>query len=379
MSRDKELPEGSHLATDRVLEVRQTPLGSESATLLERRPMPRNFSISLRANGAADRQLMQPAAGARLQPMAGFDEAFTDIIDFILRVTHRIWEEKSIGYLYEHYRHNARVMDDNGLVYGRDQVIEATTQFIAAFPDLRLFADEIIWAGDEKVGFYTSHRCVITGHNTGYSQFGPPTGRKIVLTCIANCRSERNQIDDEHVIYNTGSLVRQLGFDIHAKAREMAGQLPTSSEEPPFAGEVERLLGQGSPAPMAARTGSDFDPADFIRRGLHYLWNWRLLDRVDQLYAPTVLLHGPTDRELYGRGDLKAYFLSLLAMFPDLAHHVDDLYWMGNDDDGYLAAVRWSLVGTHRGPGYLGRPTGRRVRMWGITHVRIVDGRIHEE
>ena len=32
---------------------------------------------------------------------------------------------------------------------------------------------------------------------------------------------------------------------------------------------------------------------------------------------------------------------------------VDDLYWMGNDVDGYRASVRWSIVGTHRGQWHL--------------------------
>jgi hypothetical protein len=34
--------------------------------------------------------------------MRGYEDTFSDIIDFIVRVTHRIWEEKAIGYLYEH-------------------------------------------------------------------------------------------------------------------------------------------------------------------------------------------------------------------------------------------------------------------------------------
>ncbi len=340
--------------------------------------MPRDYTISLRAKGAADRLLVQAAEAARRQEMRGFDEGFSDIIDFILRVTHRIWEEKSIGYLYEHYRHNARVIDDNGLVYGRDQVIENTTRFIAAFPDLRLFADEIIWAGDDSVGFHTSHRCVIVGHNTGYSEFGPPTNRKIVVCCIANCLSLENQIVEEHVIYNTSSLLRQLGFDLRVKAREMAGErVPELGGG--AAGEVERLRGQGSPAVMPPRETEEFDVDDFVRRSFHYLWNWRLLDRVDEIYANGIRWHGPGDRELYGRGQLKACILSLMAMFPDLAYQVDDLYWMGNDESGYLVAVRWTILGTHRGPGYLGPPTGRRVQVWGITQLSIAAGWIQEE
>ena len=112
--------------------------------------------------------------------MRGYEDTFTDIVDYILRVTHRIWEEKAIGYLYEHYAANARVFQDDGIVYGRERVIADTTQTIAAFPDLKLHADDIVWCGDEDTGFWTSHRLTLVGHNTGWSVWGPPTGRRIV-------------------------------------------------------------------------------------------------------------------------------------------------------------------------------------------------------
>ena len=55
-------------------------------------------------------------------------------------------------------------------------------------------------------------------------------------------------------------------------------------------------------------------------------------------------------------------------MFPDLLLTIDDLYWMGNRDDGFLVAIRWSLLGSHRGLGRYGEPSGRGVHLWGITH-----------
>lgn len=307
--------------------------------------------------------------------MRGYEETFTDIVDYILRVTHRIWEEKSIGYLYEHYSHNTRVFDDFGIVYGRERVIEGTTQLIGAFPDMRCFADDIIWCGNEDVGFWTSHRITMTGHNTGWSAWGAPTGRRITLTVIADCYSKENQISEEFAIHNTASLLRQMGYDPVALARSTAETLPSSGIDVPT-GDVERIVGQGSPQRLdESETGIEA----FVRRTLHEIWNWRLLDRVAARYAPGFRFHGPSDRELFGRGDYAAYVLGTLAMFPDAAHQVDDLYWMGNDGDGYSVAVRWSLIGTHRGQGPYGQPTGRRVRHWGLTHLQVRDGQIIEE
>ena len=71
--------------------------------------------------------------------------------------------------------------------------------------------------------------------------------------------------------------------------------------------------------------------------------------------------------------------LARLATFPDATMHIDDLYW--NDDGGgrYRTAVLWTMLGTHAGPGIYGPPTGRRVRIMGITHHLIKDGRFVEE
>jgi predicted ester cyclase len=151
--------------------------------------------------------------------MRGFEETYVDIIDYIVRITHRIWEEKDIGYIYDTYKHNSRVYDDYGLQYGSDKIVADTIHTINAFPDVRLYADEIVWAGDDEVGFHTSHRTVIIGHNTGYSRYGPPTGKKVVLWCIANCIALENEIFEEWVIYDTASLINQLGFNLRDKAR----------------------------------------------------------------------------------------------------------------------------------------------------------------
>jgi predicted ester cyclase len=340
------------------------------------RPMPKDYTISLAAKGGADRLLLNPGA-ERVQPMRGFEEIYVDIIDYIVRITHRIWEEKQIGYIYDTYRHNARVTDDSGLQYGRDKIVADTIHTINAFPDIRLYADEIIWAGNDEVGFYTSHRTMIIGHNTGYSRYGPPTGKKVVIWCIANCVALENEIFEEWVLYNNSSLLRQLGFDLREKAREFGSRRGTLDGA--SFGEPERTLGQGKPAHLPPAAANGFDVEDFIRRAYHYIWNWRLVGKIDDAYATTMRFHGPTDRELYGRGEYKSFVLSLMAMFPDLVLQIDDLYWMGNAAQGYLASVRWSIVGTHRGVGVYGPPTGQRITMWGITQQRILHGRVAEE
>ena len=349
--------------------------GNESGGSLA---MPGDFSISLAAKGGTDKLLLDPGT-ERVQGMRGFEDQYVDIIDYIVRITHRIWEEKQIGYIYDTYAHNSRVMDDHGLQYGRDKIVADTVHTINAFPDIRLLADEIIWAGDDEVGFYTSHRGAIIGHNTGPSRYGPPTGRKVSIWATANCVSLENEIFEEWVLYNTAAMVKQLGFDLREKAREMGSAANADAFEDPRFGEPERLSGQNKPPHMEPKSSDGFDVEDFLRRVYHYVWNWRMPGKVDDAYVPTMRFHGPTDRELYGRGAYKTFILSILATFPDLAMQVDEVYWMGNDRDGFKASVRWSLVGTHRGAGIYGPPTGRPVHMWGITQHTIKDQKIVED
>ena len=341
--------------------------------------MPADFSISLAAKGGSDALLRNPGT-ERTQGMRGYDATYVDVIDYIVRITHRIWEEKDIGYIYDTYRHNSHVYDDYGLQYGRDKIVADTVHTINAFPDIRLFADEIIWAGDDEVGFHTSHRCLITGHNTGYSSYGPPTGNKISLWCIANCISLENEVFAEWVSYDTANLVYQLGFDLREMARKLGNEMGVSGTADQRFGEAERLPGQDKPDYLEPPSNAiGFDVEEFIRRTWHNIWNRRSVREVTRAYDQSLLFRGSTGRVFYGRGEYQSFILSMLAMFPDLMVQIDDIYWMGNDDDGYLASVRWSLVGTHRGNGIYGDPSGRRVNMWGITQHEIKDGLIHKE
>lgn len=339
--------------------------------------MPSDHAISLAAKGGLDKLLRNPGT-ERQQPMRGFEEQYVDIIDYIVRITHRIWEEKDIGYIYDTYRHNSRVYDDFGLQYGNEKIVADTTHTINAFPDIRLFADEIIWAGNEDIGFHTSHRTVIKGHNTGFSRFGPPTGKPVELWCIANCVSLENEIFAEWVIYDTASLVHQLGLDLRETARTMGNLAADGMDDPRF-GEPERLPGQDAPPYKEAPASDGFDVEEFVRFSFHNIWNRRSLREVQLAYDPGLVTRASTGRVMHGRSEYQSFVLGMLAMFPDAALQVDDIYWMGNDAEGYKVSTRWNLQGAHRGNGIYGAPTGRRVDMWGITQQEIMGGRVRKE
>ncbi len=316
----------------------------------------------------------------RVQSLEGFEACYVDIVDYIIRCTHRIWEEHGVGLIYSHYKHNVSIWTSEGLSHGRERVISGTLQTQAAFPDLRLYGDEVIWAGNDQDGFHTSHRITWVGHNTGHSKYGPPTGRKIVRRGIANCFVKENRIVKEWIARDDLGLVLQLGFDpIELAKRTARKEAVQNLQEEPM-GTVERVVGQGPPVELEPpELGDGFDVEEFVRRSYHEIWNWRLLNKIDDYYASTILCHTAANRELYGRGELRGFILSLLAAFPDAALSVDHVYWIGNEENGYRVAVRWTLQGTHTGPGIYGEPTGKRIHVMGISHHEVEGGEFVEE
>jgi predicted ester cyclase len=323
-------------------------------------------------------KLMNPGPEKR-QSMQGFDDDYVDIVDYAIRSTHKIWEGRGVGLIYTHYRHNAQIHTAEGLVYGRDPWITATINAIAAYPDIRIYIDDVIWNGNDTYGFHFSQRMTVTATNTGHSSYGPPTGRKFVRRGIANCFVKENRVCEEWVIRDEMALVRQLGLDPQAVVIKAAQQPPLPGARPEHYGEIERVIGQTTPAVFQPQSPGTFDIEDFVRQTLHEVWNWRLFNKLYDRFVDNYQCHTAGARDIIGLPDYMGFIMALLVAFPDAAMRVDHLYWQGNDDEGYRVAVRWTLQGTHRGPGLYGDPTGKRVNIMGISHYHIKNGKFVEE
>lgn len=309
--------------------------------------------------------------------MQGFDPQFADIVDYIIKVTHQIWEDRGIGKLYDYYGTNIRVHTSEGEVYSREKVIESTIQSLAAFPNRRLYGDEVIWSGNDDEGYFTSHRLTHEGHNWGHTAFGPPTGKKVSYRAIADCRIANNVIVEEWLARDNAILLMQLGFDVHEVAQRLAEEEPSYSLPQAVPAEPDRLRGQLAPVTYTDDTGSDIE--DFVRRALHEIWNWRLLNKIKSYFVPRIICHSASGRQLFGQNQYAHYVLSLLAPFPDLALSVDHFCFLKDGQNRYRTATRWTMAGTHTGPGNYGTPTGNQMRIMGISHHLIEDGRFVQE
>lgn len=321
-------------------------------------------------------RLYQPGDPPR-QQMEGFDSRFTDIVDYIIRITHEIWEEKAIGRLYDYYANTIQIHTSGQTLYGRDAVLAGTIATLAAYPDRRLYGDEVIWGGDSTRGFYSSHRLVHSGTNRGWSLYGPPTQKRVEYYAIADCVCIRNMIVEEWLVRDELTLVHQLGLDPVKTAKERARIDAEKGIGRRIVGDVERGIGQ-LPPPVIAETEA-FEPENFITRMFSEVWNWRLLNQVRHYFAETVSFVGPSMRRAAGWGDYQAYVLALLAPFPDLRITLEHFCFLGDAGSGWRAASRWRMRGTHTGYGIYGEPSGNPIDILGISHHLIEDGKIQRE
>ena len=318
--------------------------------------------------------LLHPT-GPRRQPMHGFDAEFIDIVDYIVRITHRIWEERNIHKIYDYYGTDCVVHGSRGDSVGVENVVSGTVQTLHTFPDRRLIADDVIWGGDENVGYYSSHRISSTGTNMGYSSYGPPTHKRLRWKVIADCLCHENRVIEEWLVRDEMHIVQQLGFDIDTVVAAIATKLP-----PSFADEARALLDQlHREQPPKLRMPAANDIEDFVRSSLHNLWNCRQLSEIYQRYVYNYECRSASGRNLFGHDGYMNFVTDWLGAFPDGKLSVDHFCAVPNPDGSQRTATRWRFVGTHKGIGIYGAPTGKPVCVLGMTHHTVKNGRFVEE
>lgn len=317
---------------------------------------------------------------SRKQSMTGFDPEYLDIVDYIIKITHRIWEEKGIGVIYRTY-HNDVVMHTGSVdVKGINEVVAGTLQTLHAFPDRSLVGENVIWSGNDKEGFLTSHRIVSSATNLGDSSFGPATGKRVVFRTIVDCFVHSNRIIEEWLVRDNLYIVSQLGFDPKDIAKKLA--LGTKNKSPALQsnfGVSQTMVGQLMPN-IFTSISDDFDIGEFILEMYNKVWEWRLFNHVNDFYADNAVVHYICNKDLIGTNQIQGMLVSLFASFPNARFLVERVTCNeGLTKDEWEVAVRWRLQGLHEGIGYFGSPSGQPVEILGITHLRVRHEKIVEE
>jgi len=325
---------------------------------------------------------LAPTDRPRSQSMDGFDDIYTDIVDYIIRCTHKIWDERDIGLIYTHYTHNCVLYGTTGTIYNREDIVRDTIQRLVSFPERRGMGTQVIWNGNDKDGFFTSHLVTGSGRHTQYGHFGPPTGKPFVSRTIADCMIFQNKIYREWVVADNMAIIQQLGLDPHmfavrtAKAKFDAGLISLDI------GENRRFVGQTPPAEKADTSLAHNDVEAQTIEMLHEIFTKRMFGRIARDYAPNAQYHGPLMKELYGHAAIIHQHLGLIGSLPDASYEIQHVASNPCDEGGTKVAVRWVMEGHHLGYGILGTlgdPTGKRVQVMGMSHYHWKNGKIVDE
>ena len=329
-----------------------------------------------------DYQELAPQDAPRTQSLRGFDDIYTDIVDYIVRCTHRIWDERDIGLIYTHYTHNCVLYGTTGTIYTREEIVRDTIQRLVSFPERRGMATHVIWKGNDREGFYTSHLVTGTGRHSQHGHLGAPTGRMFTSRTVADCMIFENKIYREWVVADTTAILQQLGLDVQAYAERIAKASFDKGVVSLDIGENRHMIGQYPPETEADTSIASTELERHTLRWLHDVFNRKMLGTIATVYAPTVQYHGPLMAELYGHASVIHQTLGLIGSVPDAAFTPQHICSTPCEEGGEKIAVRWIMEGHHLGYGtlsHLGAPTGKRVQIMGMSHFHYKNGMIVDE
>jgi hypothetical protein len=69
--------------------------------------------------------------------MRGFEDRFTDIVDYIVRITDEIWMDRAVGYIYDTYDPSCTIYSSYGIVRSVEEVIASTVATLNSYPTAR--------------------------------------------------------------------------------------------------------------------------------------------------------------------------------------------------------------------------------------------------
>ncbi|MEM1050772.1 MAG: ester cyclase [Pseudomonadota bacterium] len=328
----------------------------------------------------SESDLLNPVSGRRME-LPGFDAEFVDFPDYIVRITDRIWHERRVELCLDYYTADCAIHTMAGDIVGADTVVANTHATLASFPDRHLNPDNVIWSDDGDGKFYSSHLITSPMTNLGETECGPATGKRIKVITIADCACRNNRIYEEWLARDYAAMALQLGHDPQEVAQRQAAQDKADGfsliehHAADHAGVRARPLPLAKPPQNAAA-----DPKALAVFVLGQLWSPGVSGAWLDAYDFRIKATWPALRSLYGEGEVTEAARAVFGCFSNLNFRIDHVaqvpYLGGAGSD---IAVRWTMAGVHSKDGAYGPPAGNPALIIGVTHWRIISGRIAEE
>ncbi len=323
-------------------------------------------------------ELLEPGP-KKHQDLPGFDDEFVDIVDYIIRITHRIWEQKDIGKCYDYYASYCPVHTLGGYCDDVEVVVQNTLKTIAAFPDRSLIGENVVWSQEPDGSYYSSHRITSVMTNKGSSEFGPATGNTGRVTTIADCVCKDNRIVYEWLMRDNSFLVKQLGITPLEAARHQAKSSVPEAFSDWINKEFQRVRQRKA---LYAETSNAAASAllPFMIDWVDTLLNKKNFNHLAQFYHLDAKVQWPGGRRTTGIPGTSGIFTQWLAQCPDAVATLDHIAVVPFDEQTTDVAIRWSLAGTFNPrDSELSEFSGRPFFVLAGSHMRIKQGKIIKE
>ena len=318
----------------------------------------------------------QLAEGPPRQALPGFEPVYRDIVDYIIRCTHRIWEAKNIGLCRTHYAADCELHTLGGPAIGVETVVQNTIGALGVYADRVVLGEDVIWSEDAPGTFYSSHRIVSRATQMGdEGGVGPATLRFGGARTIADCLVRENRIVEEWLVRDSVVALWMVGADHRAvaAAQAAADQRGDPARHGWRAAAIAATRSGGGVAPDASHPAAL--PAEMLRLALAD----DLFGDAAALLSPAAEIRWPANRHGFGRGYWTGCMIQLRAALHDVRWRLDHVAARPLPHGDTAVALRWSLAGVHAGGGVWGEATGRDLLVMAVSHYRLRGGRIVED
>jgi hypothetical protein len=314
--------------------------------------------------------------GPPRQPLMGYEAVYRDFVDYILRCTHRIWEQKNVGLCRTHYGADCVMHTLAGPTSGAEAVVQNTINALAMSSDRRVIAEDVIWSDEGGGCHYSSHRITSSSTQLGDDPIlGPATRREAGVTTIADCLCRENRIIEEWLVRDNLRAIWQVGADPWQVAQQLASADRDGDQSRHHWRQqaIEKIRTQADVGISAGHPAAL--PAAMLVRGFRE----DLYGEAGAALSPAVELRWPSNRHGFGRGFWIGCMTQIRSCLHQPAFRLEHVAARPLPDGDIAVALRWSLAGIHGGSGLWGRATQRELLILAVSHYVIRAGAIVED
>jgi predicted ester cyclase len=304
--------------------------------------------------------------------MKGFDKKYKDFPDYILKITEQIWEGKDVESIGKFYTKDIPVRSPFGVTYGNKPVIDATYATLKEFPNRQLLGEDVIWNGNDEIGYHSSHRILSKGTHLGNGFYGKPSGKNIYYRVIADCACKENQVYDEWIVRDQGAMVRQIGYspkEFATKIIESEGGILTASKL--FNYETDKSSNYEAERYKKGSKAEKY--TEILKNIFNNSYKFEGYDRAANIFWPgNVISHG--------REGIKEKWISLKSIFSNIKFTIEHVGFLEEAGQNPRVSVRWFLEGTHNNDSKeYDKPSNKKIFIMGINHAEFYSNSIIRE